>query len=132
MSAQASDQAAFDGIVALASPELQRVCVELRRLVLSVHPEATQSCWPRLKIASFGVGPKKNVQHYAYIAVHQRHVNLGFYHGASLQGEAVGLQGTGRNLRHVKVDSIATVRTRAIRALLRAALRERLPYRQPD
>jgi hypothetical protein len=31
----------------------------------------------------YGVGPKKMSEHYAYLAVHPRHVNLGCNYGAT-------------------------------------------------
>lgn len=40
--------------------------------------------WSKQKIASFGTGPKKTTEHYAYIAVQASHVDLGFYCGSSL------------------------------------------------
>lgn len=40
-----------------------------------------------------------------YLADHSRHVNLGFTHGARLADRDRLLEGTGKNLRHVKIRS---------------------------
>jgi hypothetical protein len=125
VSTLATTQKSFDTLAALASPALRRTGSELRKLILSVDPDATQLIWPKLKIASFGVGPKKNTQHYAYLAIHTNHLNLGFYHGASLQSHGLRLEGTGKNLRHVKIPGGTILRRKALRSLLSEALEER-------
>ena len=64
-------------------------------------------------------------EHYAYIAVLGSHVNLGFYHGASLTDPSGLLEGSGRDLRHVKVRNVASAKDPAITALLREAIADR-------
>ena len=68
----------FDDVLATAKPELRPVCESLRRLIASLHNNFVEVVWRRQRIASFGVGPKKMAEHYAYIAVQRSHVNLGF------------------------------------------------------
>lgn len=53
-----------------------------------------------------------------------KHVSLGFMHGTSLPDPQGVLEGTGKNLRHVKLRSFAELEARreAIEALLRAAV----------
>jgi hypothetical protein len=111
-----------------AKPELRRVCESLRKIIASLHKGAIEVVWPRQKIASFGVGPKKMTEHYAYIAVLGSHVNLGFYHGASLSDPARLLEGTGKKLRHVKVSTVSDSKNPAITALLREAINDRRQY----
>ena len=74
----------FEDIVLNAQPERRRVCEALRHLIVSLHADFVEVVWPKHRIASYGVGPKKMTEHYAYIGVQGSHVNLGFYHGASL------------------------------------------------
>jgi hypothetical protein len=85
--------------------------------------------WPSQKIASFGVGPKKMTQHYVYIAVQSAHVNLGFYHGTSLADPNGMLEGTGKELRHIKLQDVFTVKNSAIKALLREAIADRKKHK---
>lgn len=40
---------------------------------------------------------------FAYVACHKAHVNVGFFRGAHLEDPAGILQGTGKNMRHVKL-----------------------------
>ena len=115
----------FDAIASLATPGLRPVCAALREQILRLDAGATEICWPRLKIASFGIGPSKKSQHYAYLGVHQNHINLGIYHGATLQIAGIALAGSGKLLRHVKLREVQDVTVPALRELLRAAISER-------
>lgn len=117
--------AVFDDILKIAGPELRPICEALRRRVASLHPAFVEVVWPRLKIASYGIGPKKLSEHYAYVGVMPAHVNLGFYHGASLADPEGLLEGAGRKLRHVKIRDVASTKRPALTALLREAIAER-------
>jgi hypothetical protein len=86
--------------------------------------------WLRQGIASFGVGPKKMTEHYAYIGIQSSYVNLGFYHGATLRDPTHLLEGTGKRLRHVKIRTDAEAKNAAIAALLRDAIDDRRKYKQ--
>lgn len=118
----------FKDILDIASPTLRPVCAALRDLVASQHADFVEVVWPKLKITSFGVGPKKMTQHYAYIAVQSSHINLGFYHGASLADPDGLLEGTGKELRHIKIRDLSGARSKAISNLVRQAIAEREPY----
>ena len=64
-------------------------------------------------------------EHYAYIAVQASHVNLGFYHGASLLDPDGLLEGTGKQLRHVKIRDLSLAKGPAVAKLLHLAIAER-------
>ncbi|MFY9823660.1 MAG: DUF1801 domain-containing protein [Thermoanaerobaculia bacterium] len=115
----------FEDILGNAQPEIRRVCESLRHLIASLHEDFVEVVWPKHRIASYGVGPKKMTEHYAYIGVQGSHVNLGFYHGASLADPEGLLEGTGKELRHVKLRDVAAAQSGAVTALLREAIRER-------
>ena len=57
------------------------------------------------------------------IVDHTDHTNLEFYRGSSLRDPSGLLEGTGKNLRHVKLYTTADVGRPAVRSLLREALR---------
>src|SRR5476651_907690 len=80
----------FEDIVASAKPALRPVCMSLRRMIVALHRDCTEITWPRQRMASFGIGPRKMSEHHAYIALYTSHVNLGFYHGGVLT-DRVGL-----------------------------------------
>lgn len=118
----------FTDLLDIASPALRPVCESLRNLVASQHAGFVEVVWPNHKIASFGVGPKKMTQHYAYIAVQSSHVNLGFYHDASLADPTGLLQGAGKELRHIKIYDLSSIGNVAVANLLRQAIAERRPF----
>ena len=59
----------FEDVLALASPQLRPACESLHRLIASLHESFVEVVWPKQGIASFGAGPRKMSQHYAYISV---------------------------------------------------------------
>ena len=115
----------FSDILAVARPELQPVCESLRRMIVSLHKGFVEVVWPSHRIASYGIGPKKMTEHYAYIAVQKSHVNWGFYYGALLTDPSHLLEGTGKKLRHIKLTEISSVERPAVIALLMQAIKER-------
>jgi hypothetical protein len=58
---------------------------------------------------------------FAYVAVYRSHVNVGFFHGATLPDPSGLLEGTGRYMRHVKLVPAHPSDPPALRALLEAA-----------
>jgi len=115
----------FSQVRSAAPPSLRPAADFLRELIASLDKACVEVVWPRQEIASFGVGPRKMGQHYAYIGVHKSHLNLGFYHGTSLRDPAGLLEGTGKSLRHVKIRDMAGARSPAIEALLIQAITDR-------
>ena len=100
------------------------VCDFLRELITLLDGAHVEVVWPRHQISSYGVGPKKMTQHYAYIGVQKSHVNLGFYHGASLKDPAGLLEGAGKKLRHVKVRNMTEAKNPALKRLVLDAIGE--------
>jgi hypothetical protein len=58
---------------------------------------------------------------FAYVNVFTSHVNVGFFHGASLPDPARLLQGTGKYMRHVKLKPGTPTNAAALAALIEAA-----------
>ena len=61
---------------------------------------------------------------FAYVGVFTLHVNVGFFHGASLSDRAGLLQGSGKHMRHVKVRPGVPFDGSALEALIIAAYRD--------
>lgn len=58
---------------------------------------------------------------FGYVNVFTSHVNVGFFHGASLPDPARLLQGTGKFMRHVKLRPGTATNTAALTSLIEAA-----------
>jgi hypothetical protein len=61
---------------------------------------------------------------FAYVNAFRAHVNLGFFHGADLPDPARLLEGTGKQMRHVKLRPGAVIDTGAVEALVAAPYRD--------
>jgi Domain of unknown function (DU1801) len=123
MTATSLDDAAQ--VLQAASAKTRPVADALYALLLRTHPKANQLAWPKQRIISFGWGPKKMSEHYAYLGIQSVHVNLGFYMGAHLEDPSNLLEGTGKNLRHIKLRNFEEVNSPAVKSLLFAAINER-------
>jgi hypothetical protein len=113
----------FDACVLRGNAALRPVAAELRRLVKKVVPGSRESINP-WGIPSFDFhGP------FCFLMVGKNHVTFGFTRGTSLTDAGGLLEGTGKNLRHVKVKEIAQVRDPNLRQLIlqAAALNRKTP-----
>jgi hypothetical protein len=117
----------FEDAVAQAGSQARELAYQLRTLVAAVMPDVVEVPWPRMRMASYGVGPKKQSEHFCYISAEKDDVNLGFYYGAELPDPQGLLRGTGKLLRHVKIRESKAIRSRALRQLLKLATKHRMP-----
>lgn len=115
----------FDDLLQLTGEPLRPVVERLRAIVLEVDPKACEVVRLGDRAATYGVGPRKMIEGYAYLMPHRAWVNLGFFQGASLDDPRKQLEGTGVRMRHLKVRSVADAERDGIRELLAAALAER-------
>ena len=74
----------FDDLLQITAEGLRPIVNALREAVFQVHPEACEVVRLGDRAATYGVGPRKMIDGYAYILPHSAWVNLGFYQGASL------------------------------------------------
>ncbi len=58
---------------------------------------------------------------FGYVNVFSSHVNVGFFHGATLPDPERLLQGTGKHMRHVKLRPGASISAAALRRLIALA-----------
>ncbi len=115
----------FDDLMAVKKPAIVEIATALRNLVLEIHPEAVEVVRLGDKAATFGVGPKKMSEAYTYVMPLTNNVNLGFFWGTQLADPQNLLEGTGKNLRHIKVKALEQVSSPAIRDMIIASISER-------
>ena len=120
----------FDDLLGATDEPLRPVLSALRDVILGVHPETCEVVRMGDRAATYGVGPRKMLDGYAYLMPHRAWVNLGFYQGVALPDPDGLLDGTGAKMRHVKVRTVAEARRPALRALVAAALAERRAVRR--
>ena len=61
------DYGTFETAVAKAGVPARELAYLLRKLVIEVMPNVVEVPWPKMRMASYGVGPKKNSEHFCYI-----------------------------------------------------------------
>ncbi len=115
----------FDELIASIPADLQTICIWIKEVILDLHPEAVEVVRLGDNAASYGLGPKKMSEAYAYVMPRNGYVNLGFFYGAILDDPAGLLEGTGKKLRHVKVRSLAQASDDATKTLIRESIAER-------
>ncbi len=109
----------------LSEETIRPIVVALRETVFQVDQNACEVVRLGARAATYGVGPRKMIDGYAYILPHKKWVNLGFYQGVYLADPAGLLEGTGAKMRHVKIRSVDDANQPAVQALIRQALDKR-------
>ena len=115
----------FDELLAGVEPDLAAIARRLRAIIRAVDKSTVETVRLGDNAATYGVGPKKMTDGYAYIMPMRGYVNLGFYQGALLADPERLLAGTGKGLRHIKIRSVVEANRTAVRALLAKALTRR-------
>ena len=109
----------FEDLLGITNDELKPTAVRLRQMVLDVHPETCEVVRLGERAATYGVGPKKMSEGYAYILPHANWLNFGFYKGALLEDPAGLLEGTGAKMRHVKVRTVKDAENPELKRLVK-------------
>ena len=87
----------------------------LRRLVKKTVPASREAVNP------WGIPAFDFHGSFCFLMVGKHHVTFGFARGTSLRDPAGLLEGTGKNLRHVKLTEAAQLRNANLRRLIRDA-----------
>lgn len=117
MKAIADGRTWIDEYVAQKGAELGDVAQGLRRLMKELVPSTTESVNP-WKIPTFeSNGPM------CFFTIAKKHITFGFLRGTSLPDPANLLEGTGKNLRHVKLRTKEDLRAPGLKKLILAAAR---------
>ena len=115
----------WDALLAQLAPVVSALVTAADEVVRRTDPAVVRVVWPHQKTVGYGVGPKKMSEHYAYLAVHPRHVNLGCNYGARLEDGGL-LEGSGQNMRKMTVRTADDLTDPRLVPLLQRARQERL------
>jgi hypothetical protein len=121
--AEATD--GWTALLAQLSPEVSALVMAADEVIRRTDPAVVRIVWSHQKTVGYGIGPKKMSEHYAYLAVHPKHVNLGCNYGARLDDGGL-LEGTGQNIRKTTVRTTDDLADPRLVPLLRRAREERL------
>lgn len=94
---------------------LKEVANQLRKLVKKTLPKSKEAINPWHVPIFESHGP------ICYYMAGKNHITLGFIRGTSLPDPEGLLEGTGKNLRHVKIKSADDLKQKGLRELLKSA-----------
>ena len=116
----------FDDCVQRGNPKLKHLADELRRLVKKTVPESREAVNP------WGIPMFDFHGALCLMMVGKNHLTFLFPRGTSLTDPAGLLEGTGKNLRHIKLKEAEQLRDANLRKLIResAALNRETPLTQ--
>jgi hypothetical protein len=99
------------------NPELGKVVRGLRSFVKGTVPGAKET------VNAWGIPTFEAKDPFCFYMVGKNHVTFGFHYGTSLEDPQGLLEGTGKNIRHVKLRSLEELKQRGLRELVQAAAR---------
>ncbi len=99
------------------NPKLRKVVRALRSLVKGAVPGTKET------VNAWGIPTFERKDPFCFYMVGKNHVTFGFHFGASLSDPEGLLEGTGKNIRHVKLRTMADLEQKGLRQLVLAAAR---------
>jgi hypothetical protein len=99
------------------NPELSKAVRSLRTFVKSIVPGARET------VNSWGVPTFEPGHPFCFYMVGKNHVTFGFHYGTSLDDPQNLPEGTGKNIRHVKLRKVEDLERKGLRELVLAASR---------
>ena len=99
------------------NPELRKVVRGLKNLVNGALPGTRET------INAWGIPTFETTNPFCFYMVGKHHVTFGFHYGTSLEDPECLLEGTGKNIRHVKLRSLEDLEQKGLKQLVQAAAR---------
>jgi hypothetical protein len=99
------------------NPELRKVVSGLKKLVKGIVPGTRET------VNAWGIPTFEVEAPCCFYMVGKNHVTFGFHYGTSLEDPHSLLEGTGKNIRHVKLRSIEDLEQKGLKQLVQAAAR---------
>jgi hypothetical protein len=100
----------------------QQLALGLRSLVIEEMAPCYESIYDAYSAVAIGYGPTDRLKDGVFhIAVYASHVNLGFNEGVTLDDPLGILKGTGKQIRHITIETQADLERPEIRSYIRRA-----------
>ena len=97
------------------NPELRKVVLGLRSFVKQIVPKT------KITLNSWGIPTFEANQPFCFYMVGKRHITFGFHNGTSLKDSGKLLEGTGKNIRHIKLRNLEDLKKNGLRELVQEA-----------
>ncbi|HXJ07630.1 MAG TPA: DUF1801 domain-containing protein [Candidatus Acidoferrum sp.] len=99
------------------NPALQKVVRGLRSLVKAAVPGT------KITLNSWGIPTFETKDPFCFYMAGKNHITFGFHYGTSLNDPEGLLEGTGKNIRHVKLRAVQDLEQKGLKNLVLAAAR---------
>ena len=107
--------------------EIQDLALKLRALVLAEMAPCYENIYDAYSAVAIGYGTSDRLRDGIFhIAVYSQHVNLGFNDGATLDDPKRILQGSGNQIRHIKIKTPEDIKRPEVRVYIRRARKKAL------
>lgn len=103
--------------------KLGELALALRETVLEAAPQAVETLFRGYALALIYSFTGRWTDGFCHVVVYTRHVNLGFNRGAELEDPDGVLVGSGKIIRHIKVQRPEDLEKPQLRRLIRAAIK---------
>jgi hypothetical protein len=120
MSAEMGVAAGVEAFLSPYSPDVRRIALTLRQLVLELVPGAIEQIDPPAKMLAYGFA-RTYKDTVCTIMPQKTYVNLGFPRGADMTDTSGLLIGTGKRARHIRIHDLALVGLPAVRDMIAKA-----------
>ena len=111
------------GLVAAYDLKVGELALALRELVLAEAPAAVEKAFEGYVLALWYSLTGKFGDAFCHIVLYRGHVNLGFNRGAELGDPDGLLQGSGKIIRHLKVERPEDLKRHYLRKFIRASIK---------
>ena len=99
---------------------IKEIALHARELISKLIPKAEEKIYLGWRIISFSLNGGMSGQ-FCSIGPGQKYVNLYFMQGTSLEDPKGLLEGTGKNMRHVKIREVSGLKNAALKELIKTA-----------
>jgi hypothetical protein len=105
-----------DEFIEALPEEIKAITVRLREIIHETDENMKEEI--KWKMPCFS----KDNADICYLQTAKKHVNLGFYSGASLEDKEDILEGEGKKMRHIRIKKMEDIQEEIYRGLIREAI----------
>jgi hypothetical protein len=112
----------FKKYLSLKDIGLQKLYIELRKLVIEIYPDGNELLYHTHALTSVYSTSLKLSDAYCHIPIYKEHLNIGFNFGTSINDPKGILNGTGKLIRHVPITDMAQLESKDLKNLIADAV----------
>ncbi len=88
---------------------IQQLALKLREFIINTIPSTNELIWDNYNAVAIAYSKSDKLKDaFCHIAIYQKHVNFGFNRGVELTKNSLNLNGKGKLIRHISIDSFET------------------------